>query len=70
MDRQPFKQIDLIVVVELEMLVVVALVGMSEFALAVTSLGIYTGKSRGFPTYYNVHTTRLVALLLTLDTRL
>ena len=52
------------------MLIVVALVGMFEFALAATSLGICTGISHGFPTYYNVHTTRLVALLLTLDTRL
>ena len=52
------------------MLVVAALVGMSEFAIAATSLGICTGMSRDFPTYYNVYTTRLVALLLILDTHL
>ena len=50
------------------MLVMAALVGISEFALAATFLGTCTRKSRSFPTYYNVHITRLVALLLTLDT--
>ena len=52
------------------MLVVAALVGMSEIVLVATFLGICIEKSRGFPTYYNVHTTRLVALLLTLDSHL
>ena len=55
--------------VELVKLAVAALVDMTEFVLVATSLGICTGMSRGFPIYCSVHTTRLVALLLTLDTR-
>ena len=55
---------------ELAILVVVALVGMTESVLAVTSLGIYIGKSHDFPIYCCVHTIRLVVLLLTLDIRL
>ena len=38
------------------MLLVVPLVGMTEFVLAATFLGIYTGMSRGFPTYCSIHT--------------
>ena len=52
------------------MLVVAVLVGRSGFALAATFLGIYIGMSCGFPTYCNVHTIRLVTLLLILDTHL
>ena len=49
------------------MLVVVALVGMSESMLAATFLGICTEKSCGFPIYCSVCTIRLVVLLLALD---
>ena len=52
------------------MLIVVVWVDMSEFVLATTFLGICIGKFRGFPICYSVHTIRLVALLVTLDTHL
>ena len=52
------------------MLVVAALVGMSESVLAATFLGICTGMSRDSPIYCSVRTIRLVVLLLTLDIRL
>ena len=52
------------------MLVVAALVGMTGFVLAATFWGIYTGMSHDFPIYCNVHTIRLVVLLLTLDIHL
>ena len=52
------------------MLVVVALVGMTESVPVATSLGIYTRMSYGFPIYCSIHTIRLVVLLLTLDIRL
>ena len=56
--------------VELEKLATAALVDKSEFVLVATFLGICTGMYRGFPTYYSVHTTRLGALLIILDTHL
>ena len=49
------------------MLVVATSVGMTEFVLAATFLGICTGMSHDFPIYCSVHTIRLVVLLLTLD---
>ena len=52
------------------MLVVAALVGMSESVLAATFLGIYTRMSHDFPIYCSVHTIRLAVLLLILDIRL
>ena len=52
------------------MLVVAALVDMTEFVLAATFWGIYTAMSHGFPIYCSVRTIMLVALLSTLGTRL
>ena len=51
------------------MLVVVALVSMTEFVLATTSLGIYIGMSHDFPIYCSVRTIRPVVLLLTFCSR-